>query len=68
MPGLRLPSLAAVLMRRDRLLAAHRELHVHAGAGYWQAEIVTGPRSKTYLTKFELEELLDRLELEFTAT
>ena len=58
---LTLPAPAPALMRREQLLRAHPGLRISAGTGYWQAEI-DEPRGQTVITRYELGELLDRVE------
>jgi hypothetical protein len=58
---LTLPADRPALARREQLLAAHQELRISAGTGYWQAEIIE-PRDRTIITRYGLDELLDRVE------
>jgi hypothetical protein len=67
MTRLTLPARVHDLMRREELCAAHPQLRVSAGTGHWQAEI-TEPSGKTIITRYELGELLDRVEVALTAT
>ena len=64
MTRLTLPAPGAALIRREQLLKAHPGLRISAGTGYWQAEIAE-PNGKTIITRFELGELLDRVEFVF---
>jgi hypothetical protein len=56
-----LPADDRALIRREQICAAHPELRISAGTGYWQAEI-TEPHGKTVITRFDLDELLNRVE------
>lgn len=64
MSRLRLPASDHALLRRQELCAAHANLAVSAGTGYWQAEIAEAS-GMTILTRYELDELLDRVEVAF---
>jgi hypothetical protein len=56
-----LPAAGRALIRREQLLCAHPNLRISAGTGYWQAEI-DEPRGMTVTTRYELDELCDRVE------
>jgi hypothetical protein len=62
---LTLPASAPALLRREQLLKAWPDLRISAGTGYWQAEM-DEPRGQTVITRFELGELLDRVEFVLT--
>ena len=59
--SLTLPARDRALIRREQLLRAWPNLRISAGTGYWQAEI-DEPRGMTIITRYELGELLDRVE------
>jgi hypothetical protein len=55
------------LIRREQLCTANSDLRVIAGTGYWQA-LITEPRGMTVITRYQLGELLDRVEVVLAAT
>ena len=61
MTRLTLPAPDTALIRREQMLTAHPRLRISAGTGYWQAELAE-PGGKTIITRYELGELLDRVE------
>jgi hypothetical protein len=65
MTRLTLPADDRALIRRERLCAAHPELRVSAGTGFWQAEIPVG-RKTHIVTRHELDDVLDRVEAVLT--
>jgi len=65
--SLTLPAHDRALLRRERLCTAHSGLRISGGTGYWQAEI-TEPGGTTVITRYELDELLDRVEVVLAAT
>jgi hypothetical protein len=64
MTRLTLPAPDAALIHCEQLLAAHPELRMSAGTGYWQAELVE-PGGRTIITRYRLGELCDRMEFVF---
>lgn len=58
---LTLPASAAALLRREQLLKAHPNIRINAGTGFWQAEI-NEPYGVTIITRYELDELIDRVQ------
>ena len=60
------PAPVLALIRRQQLCEAHPDLRINAGTGYWQAEIdETG--GMTVITRYELDQLLDRVEIVLAA-
>jgi hypothetical protein len=55
------PKYVDQVLRLSAYRAAHPHVHIRAGAGYWQA-VIPEERGEAIITRYELDDLLDRLD------
>jgi hypothetical protein len=55
------PDDADQVVRLNQFRRAHPGIAIHAGPGYWQAQIPQ-PAGEQIITRYRLEELLDKLD------
>jgi hypothetical protein len=56
-----LPDEPDQVLRLNRFRAQHPGIAIRAGLGYWQA-LLPEPAGETVITRYELKELLDKLD------
>ena len=65
--NLTVPADDLALIRREQLCIAHPDLRISGGTGHWQA-LISEPGGMTVITRYQLSELLDRVEVVLAAT
>jgi hypothetical protein len=65
--NLTVPADDLALIRREQLCTAHPALRISGGTGHWQA-LISEPSGMTVITRYQLGELLDRVEVVLAAT